>query len=252
MVSNKGFRVSKVYQLVLIFFVCICSSTVVNGQVLISLLLGDKLNTGKIEFGLDGGLNYSRLTSYNQFKYRPNFNLGFYFDIKTKNPHWLFHTGVMVKSSVGANDLPIYDLKDSTLNATFKDGRLDRTMNYFFVPVLMKYRFDSGIFFEGGIQLGLRTKVKDVFTADKAQGEMKYTVVISDQYKRIDAGLSGGIGYHLMKGNGMNLCLNYYYGLTNCSADSEAPAQHNSTLYMLVGIPIGVGKAKAKGNYESK
>jgi hypothetical protein len=29
-----------------------------RAQVIISLLLGDKLNTGKIEFGLDGGVNY--------------------------------------------------------------------------------------------------------------------------------------------------------------------------------------------------
>ena len=32
-----------------------------HGQVLISLLLGDKLNTGQIEFGLDGGLSLSNL-----------------------------------------------------------------------------------------------------------------------------------------------------------------------------------------------
>lgn len=29
-----------------------------RGQVLISLLLGDELNSGKIEFGLDGGVNF--------------------------------------------------------------------------------------------------------------------------------------------------------------------------------------------------
>ncbi|MBL7865332.1 MAG: PorT family protein, partial [Cyclobacteriaceae bacterium] len=33
----------------------------VMGQVIISLLLGDKLNSGKIEFGLDGGVNYSSM-----------------------------------------------------------------------------------------------------------------------------------------------------------------------------------------------
>jgi len=32
-----------------------------QSQVLIALLLGDKLNSGKIEFGLDGGLNYSSI-----------------------------------------------------------------------------------------------------------------------------------------------------------------------------------------------
>jgi hypothetical protein len=32
-----------------------------KGQVLISILLGDKLNTGNIEFGLDGGVNYANI-----------------------------------------------------------------------------------------------------------------------------------------------------------------------------------------------
>ena len=36
-----------------------CITPLASGQVLISLLLGDKLNTGKIEFGLEGGFNWS-------------------------------------------------------------------------------------------------------------------------------------------------------------------------------------------------
>ena len=32
-----------------------------QSQVLIALLLGDELNTGKIEFGLDGGINYAAI-----------------------------------------------------------------------------------------------------------------------------------------------------------------------------------------------
>ena len=47
-----------------IFFILLLIMTVhsrSSGQVLISLLLGDKLNTGQIEFGLDGGLSLSNL-----------------------------------------------------------------------------------------------------------------------------------------------------------------------------------------------
>ena len=55
-----------------------------NSQVLISLLLGDKLNTEKLKFGLDGGLNYSTISNIDPSRYRPNFNLGFYFDFLLK------------------------------------------------------------------------------------------------------------------------------------------------------------------------
>ena len=53
-----------------------------QSQVLIALLLGDKLNSGKIEFGLDGGLNYSSISSLETDNFKSDFNLGFYFDIK--------------------------------------------------------------------------------------------------------------------------------------------------------------------------
>ena len=35
--------------------------SIARTQVLISILLGDKLNSGKIEFGLEGGANWSTI-----------------------------------------------------------------------------------------------------------------------------------------------------------------------------------------------
>ena len=83
-------------------------------QVIISLLFGDKLTSGKIEFGLDGGLNFPTQTGIVGSKTFTNFNLGFYFDIKLNEP-WMIHTGVLLKSNMGASDLPIYPLETQTL-----------------------------------------------------------------------------------------------------------------------------------------
>jgi hypothetical protein len=52
--------------------------------VLISLLLGDKLNSGKLKFGLDGGVNFSSISNINPSKIHTGFHLGFYFDILLK------------------------------------------------------------------------------------------------------------------------------------------------------------------------
>lgn len=41
----------------LLFAVLFFASASVQSQVLISSLLGDKLNSDKLEFGMDGGLN---------------------------------------------------------------------------------------------------------------------------------------------------------------------------------------------------
>ena len=81
-----------------------------GAQVLISLVFGDKLNSNKIEFGLDGGISMSNLEGLPISKPRTAFNLGFYFDIKLRDTSWMVHTGVMVKSSFGARKLPVYSL----------------------------------------------------------------------------------------------------------------------------------------------
>ena len=64
-------------------FIILCLILVVHAgksQVLISLVFGDKLNSDKIEFGLDGGLTMSDIQGLDQSRVLNGFNLGFYFD----------------------------------------------------------------------------------------------------------------------------------------------------------------------------
>lgn len=217
-----------------------------QGQVLISLLLGDKLNTGKIEFGLDGGVNFASIRGLPAGKSDAMFNIGFYFDIKTKNPAWLVYTGVLVKSSLGESDLPVYSLGDPSLDNAFAGGRVETKINYFIVPLMMKYKFTKNIYAEAGIAPSLRGKAHDIFTSSPGGGDLEYKLETGDKYHRLDFGLMGGVGYRLMGGNGMNLGLRYYLGLVDITIDDTTPDQFNSSLYLAVGIPIGAGKAKEK------
>src|SRR5687768_1342129 len=109
-------------RILFILLIVALSYTRSEGQVLISLLLGDKLNTGKIEFGLDGGLSLSNLHGVSPSSTKPGFNLGFYFDFRLKNPAWALHTGVMVKSTLGAEDILVYSLNDQDLDNAFSGG----------------------------------------------------------------------------------------------------------------------------------
>lgn len=232
----------------LVFLLSLSSA---KGQVLISLLLGDKLNSGKIEFGLDGGVNFPDIRGLRGSNIRGAFNLGFYFDIKLKNPQWMVHTGVLVKSSMGADGLPVYSLGDPDLDNSFAEGEVRRKINYFNVPIAMKYEFKNHLYVEGGIMPALRAKAFDIFTTDiKERDDLEYKLKISDQFHRLDFGLVGGLGYRLMGGNGMNLTLRYYYGLVDITIDDSAPDQFNTSLYLAVGIPIGAGKAKEKREAE--
>ena len=94
-----------------------------QSQVLIALLLGKSLNTGKIEFGLDGGVNYASISGMESNDWYRKWNLGFYFDIKMKE-QWYLHTGVLVKSELGLDDLTESDIE--FLNATIYPSRARR------------------------------------------------------------------------------------------------------------------------------
>jgi hypothetical protein len=96
-----------------------------------------------------------------------------------------------------------------------------------------------------GGQIGLRNKANDTFYntyIDK--DDVSFKKDIGDYIKRIDVGLSGGLGYKF-KGSGMNLGLAYYHGLMNIMKPTDLEqynyASTNSILYLFVDIPIGAG-----------
>lgn len=218
-----------------------------NSQVLISLVFGDELNTGKIEFGLDGGLSLSNLGGVNGAQNKSGFNLGFYFDIKTGHPSWMVSTGVVVKGPMGAKGLPVYSLNDPNLDSSFRGGTVTTSLAYFYVPVTMKYTFSNRIFLKGGLQLGLINSASDEFSKSTEQdGDLSYKRKRLDDYATLDAGLVAGIGYRLTKGYGMNIGINYFHGLIDVESDDIGPNQYNRAFYFNVGIPIGKGKAEKK------
>jgi hypothetical protein len=220
-----------------------------KSQVLISILLGDKLNSDKLEFGLNGGLDWSTLYGLPRATNHTGFNLGFYFDFKFNDPSWMLNTGVIVKSPMGANDLPVYSLHNPKLDSAFAGGRVAKNVRYFNVPIMIKHKFDNNIYFEGGTQLGLRANAFDEFTNTVVEkNDLKYKLNTKDEYRPLDAGLTVGAGYRFLGGNGMNLELRYYFGLVDIVIDEATPAQFNRVLYLTVGIPIGKGKAAKKNN----
>jgi len=231
----------------LLFLTIILFSQTAKSQILISLLLGDKLNSDKIEFGVDGGFNWSYLSGIDNSKDLRSFHLGFYFDFKLKE-HWYLNTGVRVKSNVGATNIAPYSVDEKHVDTVFSNGHITRKIGYFYVPAHIKYRFGKQFFAMAGFQVGLRNSANDNFTNtiyDKDDVGFKYD--IRDYVKRLDAGLSGGVGYKF-KGTGMNLGITYYYGLVDVMKDSDL-AQYNtnsknSTFYIYVSIPVGAHKSK--------
>ena len=217
-----------------------------NSQVLISLLLGDKLNSGGIEFGLSGGYTNSMIFSSMDTKGLNSGHLGFYFDIKLKDKLYLY-TGVQVKSNLGATGMSMktYPIDDLELDTILQDATLKRKLNYFNVPIMIKYRFKSNIYVNGGIQVGLKYKAYDYYY-DKVEekNDLIYKYNIKDQFCLLDAGVTAGAGYKFKYGWEMNIGARYYYGLTNIYKNSGHGT--NGALYIFAELPIGAGKQKEK------
>jgi hypothetical protein len=238
---------------ILAAFLFISLSYTANSQVLISLLLGDKLNSEKLKFGLDGGVNWSNVTNLDPSLYKAYFNLGFYFDFLLKeNTRWYLHTGVLVKSTMGGQGYAPYAIGNAELDSLFAGGKLSRKISYFNVPILARYQFKNMLYIEAGPNLGLRYKAYDIFYADvEDKKDLTYELDVRDQYTRIDAGVMAGVGFQVLKGTGYNFGMRYYYGLTEIMKENAGDPQHNSTYYLYFSMPVGAG-AKAKEKAEAK
>jgi len=225
---------------IILIIIFLLSSYTANAQVIISLLFGDKLNTGNIEFGLDGGLSLATMDGIEGAKYLRTWNLGFYFDIKLADPSWMIHTGVIVKSTLGTKNAPLYSLDDADLDSAFSGGSVTTRLQYFNVPIMMKYKFDNNIYVEGGIALGLIHGATDIFTNSvQEEDDLQYERDVVKSYHLLDARIMIGVGYRLLGGDGMNLGVRYYHGLVDVYVDDTVPNRYNRSFYLTLGIPIG-------------
>jgi len=213
-----------------------------QSQVLIALLLGNSLNTGKIEFGLDGGVNFAQIGNMDSNGWHRKWNLGFYFDFKMKN-QWYLNTGVLVKADYGLESLTTKDLE--FLNATTYDvdGSYDQIISYFVVPALAKYKFDNNIYVEMGPQFALMHKAYIDFNYKEDGIKINAQEDNKDMVNRIDMGLAAGAGYRLLKGLGWSIGARYYYGLLDVYKDQPG-TRRNQALFLKLLVPIGLSDDK--------
>ena len=229
----------------LLLLICVFVFQTVYPQVLMTLIFGDKLNSDKLEFGLEGGGNFSAISGLDTKKYFTDWNLGFYFDIllKEKKP-WYFNTGVLVKSRVGAGKLTENDLHLLADSIWKAPGTYNQKINYFLVPLQIKYR-KSHFYGEGGIMAGLMYKAWVEYTSDVPG----FTSIVQEYNKelvnRIDLGAMVGTGYRFKGRTGWTVGIRYYQGFVNVFKD--IPKTKNRSFFVKVNIPIGRSeKAQAK------
>ncbi len=220
-----------------------------QSQVLITLLLGDKLNSPNLEFGLEGGLNWTNISGMETNNFARKWNLGFYFDIRIKN-QWSLYTGVLVKSNFGVDNLTDNDL--ISLGATNYNnldtipliGDYSQKISSFMVPALIRYKFKNHMYVELGPQFSLMYKSWVEFESDIEGRDAIIKEYNKDKINKLDVGIMVGAGYKLFQGTGWTLGAKYYYGFVDVF--KNVSGTKNSSIYLKLNIPIGAGEKSEK------
>jgi hypothetical protein len=146
---------------------------------------GQKL-LSKLEFGITAGGNYSNFTDAN-----------FSTDALPG-----FHAGLTVAYKFSDHFLVQEEFLYSLQGAKIKGGTLgtqDIKLSYLAVPILFKYRTNSGFYIEAGPQASYKIK------------EDLGGITDSKFAEKIDFGMTGGLGYQSKMGLGIGA--RYVYGL---------------------------------------
>jgi len=224
-----------------------------QSQVLITLLLGDKLNSEGLEFGLEGGMNWTTISGLDTEDYARKWNLGFYFDIRIKN-QWSLSTGVLVKSNFGVDKLSDNDLISigatnyNTLDTTTLEGDYSMKISSFMVPVLIRYKFKNHIYAEIGPQFSVMYKSWVEFESDIEGRDAIIKEYNKEKINKIDVGIMVGAGYRLFNGTGWTIGAKYYYGFVDVFKDVSGTK--NSSIYLKLNIPIGAGEVSQQKSAE--
>jgi hypothetical protein len=222
---------------------------IATGQVIIALLFGEKLNTGKVEFGLVGGPTLTNISNIESDK-RTGFNLGLYFNIRPDKKLFLHIEGT-AKGVFGAKGIIPYSTGNDTLDHLFGSGSVERKIKAFGLPIMGRYAVTPKLFVEAGIQTDMMLKSKDIFTAKVNDNELEYTRIISDQVPLLDFGLLAGVHYKFSKDKrSMGIGVRYFQGLTDILT-SIPGTQANVVWQLVISIPVGTGKAANSADKQS-
>lgn len=178
--------------------------------------------SAQFSIGAKGGLNVSNLSNLTV-------------DNATSQALVGFHVGGYVALNLGRNFAIQPELVYSTQGAKLENSTDDLKLNYFNIPVMVRFYTNGGFFLEGGPQIGFN--VSDV-NIDNAQEEINNS----------DFSLCGGLGY-MGKKQGFGIGARYNAGISKLgdvnSGNISNPDFKNGvfqlSLYMRI---LGGGKLK--------
>ena len=229
-------------KLILLLFLASLMPVSVKSQALIALLLGDKIQSDKVKMGLFLGEQGSLITGAETSGFNPNlsFALGAYVDVKMGNSDkWTLQNYLLFKSPKGGAGLNVNsEALTDNLVVLINSDKLQRSLTYMQLTPVMRYRLTPIWAVGVGPYMGYLVKANDIYTAEKAGGDVSFKLKAADQFNSVDYGLVVDLQHRLLKGKGVQFNLRYEYGLANIYKSSTGMNGKNMAFHVGVGIPM--------------
>jgi hypothetical protein len=215
-----------------------------KGQVVMSLIFGDKLNTDDIFFGLHVDYSFNTLTNIKPSSSLQKFDFGLFLTFKTSE-RWRLNVEMMAKYTRGASGMKPYPLGNPGLDSIYRNGEFTRSIGYLALPVTMQYKLSKAFYVEAGPSIALRINANDQFTVSLPEGESTLDRDVKSSASAMDFGLMGGAGVLIGKAKIIALGLRYTQGFSDVVKDMNGQQSSNS-FYIYTNMPIGRAKAARK------
>jgi hypothetical protein len=210
-----------------------------HGQVLIGMLLGDKVSTENFHLGVGVGVNLADLNGIDDTSLRRGFMLGIIAEWRFAD-HFYLQPELLPFYQVGAKDLPEGGLDVSELEQEVTDIQARRELSYMAVPVLLKYGLlEDRLHIGAGPQVGFLSGATDIY---EGVIENKITVDddIEDELSSTDAGATFLLEYKLGDDPfSTGISVRYYLGLVDIVEDNPGDAVYNRVFTISLSVPMG-------------
>lgn len=145
-----------------------------------------------VNIGIKGGVNIANINNDDGTKYnaRTGFNLGL-----------LGH--IHLAPQLALQPEVVYSAQGVKYTTAGLETKLK--LDYINVPVLLQYMFDNGFRLQAGPQVGFLINAKNEINSN--------SINVKDSYKKVDFGISGGIGY-VNTPTGLGVDARYNLGLS--------------------------------------
>ncbi len=209
-----------------------------DGQVLIALLFGDKLQTETFEFGVRVGANGANFTTLDGVSLKPGLAFGMY-GTKFLSDRFAIQPEASFLAPRGAQDMPRRLSDDIDIDSLLTSTSTTRSLAYVEIPILVKYYLTYNISVGVGPQVGWLRSADDKATEILNNGdEITHTKDIKSDLSTWDYGIAFGVDYRLGLRR-LHFTARGYYGLGDTIKDNPIDAVRNVGFNISVGIPIG-------------